>query len=91
MKYIRFCDLTQVEQDKLFELIDMIEYSLSPTVSRTDLSLLPPILPAYHEPTSIPMTKLSELTLQIHPVQAKTTITKLENQNISPKSNPVLW
>ncbi len=82
MKYVRFCDLTQVEHDKLLELIDMIEYSLPPTV-----------LPAHHEP----MTKANELTLQIlpvhydEPVQAKTTVTKLEKQGISPKSSPVLW
>ncbi len=96
LKYVRFCDLTQVEHDKLFELIDMIEYSLSLTVSRTDLSLHPPVLPAHHKPTSIPMTRANELTLQIlpvhydEPVQAKTTVTKLEKQDVSPKSSPVL-
>jgi hypothetical protein len=69
LKYVRFCDLTQVEHDKLLELIDMIEYSLSPTV-----------LPVHHEP----MTKANEFTLQIPSVQAKTTGTKLEKQGISP-------
>jgi hypothetical protein len=82
LKYVRFCDLTQVEHDKLFELIDMIEYSLHSLV----LSAHP-----------IPMTKANELTLQIlpvnhdEPVQAKTTVTKLEKQDISPKTSPVLW
>ncbi len=91
LKYIRFLDLKQLESDKLFELIEAIEDSLPMNVPRTDLSL--------QQPPSIPMTKFTELTihsnniLPVHhdePTQTKTTVTKLENQDISSKSGFIL-
>lgn len=36
MKYVRFRDLKQLENDKLIELIDMIEHSLTSTVPAAD-------------------------------------------------------
>jgi len=101
LKYVRFHDLKQLENNKLFELIDMIEYSLSPTLPKPDLNLHPLILPTHHELVSIPVTKVnnkpilySSNILPVHhdqPTQPKLTVTKLENQDISSKSSPVLW
>jgi hypothetical protein len=100
LKYVRFHNLNQLENDKLFELIDMIEYSLPSTVPKTDFSLHPPLLSAHHDSPSIPMAKANELTLSssnILPVhhdqsaQTKSNLTKLENQDILSKSSSVLW
>jgi len=100
LKYVRFCDLNQLENDKLFELIDMIEHSLPQTVPRTDLSLYPPVLPTQHETDSISMTKINNKftsyrssVLPAHHKkleQTKPTVTRLENQDISSKDSPIL-
>ncbi len=91
MKYVRFRDLKQLENDKLFELIDMIEYSLPSTVSQQD----PFILPTHDESSSIQMTKFNSKTNDnihlVHHHETKTTVTTLENQDISSKSDSVLW
>jgi hypothetical protein len=93
LKYVRFRDLKQLENDKLFELIDMIEYSLSSTVSQQD----PLILPTHDESSSIQMIKFDNKTsdniLLVHhrnPTEAKITVTTLENQDISSKNDPIL-
>jgi hypothetical protein len=74
LKYVRFRDISHLEDDKLFELLDMIENSLPATVPSKKLSSHPPILPAHHEPTSTPMTKTNGLTLQSNTISpAQTT------------------
>jgi hypothetical protein len=100
LKYVRFRDLKQLENDRLCELIDMIEYSLPPTVRQQDLNLHPLVLPIHHEPSSVPMTKFNnkptlynDNILQVYhdeSTEAKPIITTLENQNISSKSDPIL-
>jgi ribosomal protein L12E/L44/L45/RPP1/RPP2 len=54
MKYVRFRNIKQLEQDKLKELIEMVEENLSGTSAKPNEDLLPPIsAPAHHEPISI--------------------------------------
>jgi len=96
LKYVRFLDLKQLENDKIFELIAAIENSLS----LTDLSLHPPVLPVHHQSPSIPMMKTNELPLNstnilpVHyhqPIQTKSNGIKLEKQTISSSNIPALW
>ncbi len=100
LKYVRFNDLKQMESDKLFELIDMIEYSLPPTAHQQDFSLHMSVLPTHHESVSIPMTKVSNKST-LHssnnlpvdhkePLPAKPIVIKLENPNISVKNSSIL-
>jgi hypothetical protein len=96
LKYVRFLDLKQLENDKLFELIAAIENSLS----LTDRSLHSPVLPVHHQSPSIPMMKTNQLTLNstnilpVHyhqPIETKSTGIKLEKQSISSSSSSALW
>lgn len=48
MKYIRFRNIKQLEQDKLKELIETIEESLSGTSDKTNKDLLPPTSASGH-------------------------------------------
>lgn len=98
LKYVRFRDIKKIENDKLFELMDMIESCIPPTVSNTNLSSDPSIIPAYSKPAQTPTKKTNEVTLEsnnISPahtdqsVQKQTTGTKLGNQNISLKGRSV--
>jgi uncharacterized protein YfdQ (DUF2303 family) len=50
MKYVRFRNIKQLEQDKLKDLIEMIEENLSGTSAKSNEDLLPPIsAPVHHE------------------------------------------
>jgi hypothetical protein len=95
LKYVRFRDLKQLENDRLCELIDMIQYSLPPTVRQQDLNLHPRVLPIHHEPSSVSMTKFNNkptLHNNYHDesTETKPIVTTLENQDISSKRDPVL-
>jgi hypothetical protein len=74
LKYVRFRDLKQLENDRLCELIDMIEYSLPPIVCQQDLNLHRLVLPINHDQST----------------EAKPIVITLENQDISSKSDPFL-
>jgi hypothetical protein len=100
LKYVLFRDLKQLENEKLLELMNSIEYSVPAIVPRTDFSLHPPVLPSYHESTSVPMTKDNEFTLHSsnvlpvyhnEPKQSKPTVTKSEKQDVSSKSGLISW
>jgi hypothetical protein len=50
MKYVRFRNLTQLEQEKLKDLIEMIDENLSGTSAKTSEDMLPPVsVPLHHE------------------------------------------
>ncbi len=50
MKYVRFRNIKQLEQEKLKELIEMIEENLSGTSAKSNEDLRPPIsAPVHHE------------------------------------------
>jgi len=50
MKYVRFRNIQQLEEDKLKDLIEMIEENCSGISAKTNEDLLPPIsAPVHHE------------------------------------------
>jgi uncharacterized protein YfdQ (DUF2303 family) len=54
MKYVRFRNIKQLEQEKLKDLIEMIEENLSGVSAKSNEDSLPPIsAPVHHEPISI--------------------------------------
>jgi len=87
LKYIRFFDLKQLENDKLLELMTAIEDSLPANVPRTDHSLHPFILPTHHESESIPVRKTDELPSHSSNILRKQDTTKLKTQDISWKTD----
>ncbi|CAF4907773.1 unnamed protein product [Rotaria sp. Silwood1] len=54
MKYVRFRNIKQLEQEKLTDLIEMIEENLSGTSAQSNKDLLPPTsVPFHHELLSV--------------------------------------
>ncbi|CAF2778304.1 unnamed protein product [Rotaria sp. Silwood2] len=50
MKYVRFCNIKQLEQEKLKDLIEMIEENVSGTTAQSDEDVLPHTsVPVHHE------------------------------------------
>ena len=100
MKYVRFTNLKQPENEKLDELIDMVQHSLPLQPSNIDSNLNRPITSAQLEssvPTSV--VKDNKSTLEINknslmhdnqPVDLKPIVKKVEKQDITLKSSPVL-
>jgi hypothetical protein len=91
LQYVRFRDPKQLESKALLALIDMIELSLLQTVSRTDPSIDPPVLPVHYESKPILMTKVNQptsnstVTLPVHydqPTQTKPIVTKSQSGSV---------
>lgn len=80
LKYVRFDNLNQLEQTKLSELIEAIEYSLSSTESQTHVTINSSAFPPNHEPASTVTKKNIEPTHE----------TKVEIQENSSTSVPIL-
>ncbi|CAF0805995.1 unnamed protein product [Rotaria sordida] len=64
MKYVRFRNIKQLEQDKLKDLIEMIEENLSGTSAKTNENLLSPhSAPVHHELLPVAQKPKEELKL----------------------------
>lgn len=95
LKYVRFRDLTKLESDKLLELIDMIEYSIS-VIKPSEDNILDASTALIHEQLMKPSpTQLNRFAFQSnthhhrsHPV--KPTIKKVDHLVIPSNDTPIL-